>query len=93
MNFFGRVACHQYESKLLFSTLSDLMSQVVCSTRRSIHEAYQHAREIGVSITSVYNKLNGLEPPLSAALVRQSGKEAAAVMRHLTLRPAFAQRV
>jgi len=86
---FGRVACHQYESKLLFSTLSDLMSQVVCSTRRSIHEAYQHAREIGVSITSVYNKLNGLEPPLSAALVRQSGKEAAAVMRHLTLRPAL----
>ena len=84
---FGRVACHQYESKLLFSTVGDLMSQVVCSVRRSIHEAYQHAQEISVSITSVYNKLNGLEPALSEALVRQSSKEAAEVLQYLTPAP------
>jgi hypothetical protein len=84
---FGRVAGHQYESKLLFSTLTDLMSQVACCSRRSMHEAYQHTGDVGVSITAVYDKLNRLEPPVSAALVRQSAREAAAVMAHLPRRP------
>jgi IS4 transposase len=84
---FCREARQQYQSQLLFSSLVGLMSQVICGTRRSLHEAYQHTQEIGVSITSVYNKLNGLEPPIGAALVRRSAAEAEAVMEHLPAPP------
>jgi IS4 transposase len=84
---FCREARQQYQSQLLFSSLVGLMSQVICGTRRSLHEAYQHTQEIGVSIASVYNKLNGLEPPISAALVRYSAAEAGAVMQHLPAPP------
>ena len=49
------------------------MSQVVCGSHKSLHAAYQaSAQEIGVSVTSVYNKLNGVEPETSASLVRYS---------------------
>ena len=47
---------HQYTRELLFSSVFDLMSQVVCGQRRSIHAAYLASfEEISVSITSVYN--------------------------------------
>ena len=80
---FRSEARQQYESKLLFSTLVGLMGQVVAGVRRSLHEAYQHTQEAGVSIASVYNKLNGLEPAVSVALVRQSAAEVRAVLEHL----------
>jgi hypothetical protein len=39
----------------LFSSLFDIMSQVVCGTHRSVHAAYQaSAEDIGVSITSPF---------------------------------------
>ena len=75
--WFARVAEHQYTRELLFSSVFDLMSQVVCGTQRSVHAAYQASEEeIGVSITSVYNKLNGLEATTSAELVRYAAGEA-----------------
>jgi hypothetical protein len=77
-------ARRQYESKLLFSTLVGLMGQVVLGTRRSVHEAYQHAAEASaVSLAAVYDKLNGLEVGVSAALVRRSAAEARVVLEHL----------
>ena len=82
---FRDVARHQYESKLLFSTLAGLMGRVVLGTRRSVHEAYRHADEgeVAVSITAVNDKLNRLEPDVGAALVRRSADEAWAVLDHL----------
>ncbi|QBQ54780.1 hypothetical protein [Nitrosococcus wardiae] len=66
----------QYTRELLFSSIFELMSLVVTQTFSSINAAYQARREtIGVSITSVYNKLNGLETSVSAALVRDSAME------------------
>jgi IS4 transposase len=85
---FCREARQQYQSELLFSSVADLLSQVVCSTRRSLHEAYQQTQQVAVSITSVYNKLNGVEGGVSAALVRHSASEVQAVLRHLPLPPA-----
>lgn len=71
----------QYTRKLLFSILFDLMSQVVCGIRRSVHAAYQASvEEISVSITSVYNKLNGVETETSASLVRYSAREVAPII-------------
>ena len=72
---FERVADRQYTRDLLFSSVFDLMSQVVCGSRKSVHAAYQASvDEIGVSITSIYNKLNGVEPGTSASLVRYSAE-------------------
>ena len=56
--------------ELLFSTVVEMMSSVSCGIRPSIHAAYQaRASEIGVSVTSVYNKLNAMESNVSAQLV------------------------
>ncbi|MCH8959951.1 MAG: IS4 family transposase [Bacteroidetes bacterium] len=77
-------AQRQYTKELLFSTLFDLMSKVVCGIRPSIHAAYQAtSEEIAVSITSVYNKLNATETGISAALVRYSAAQLAPVIEHL----------
>ncbi len=81
---FEQNAQRQYTKKLLFSTLFDLMTRVVCGIRPSIHAAYQASlEEIAVSITSVYNKLNAAETIISAALVRYSAAELAPVTRGL----------
>lgn len=85
---FHEVAQHQYESKLLFSTVVQLIGQVVAGPRRSVHEAYQHAGDVGVSVAAVYDKLNGMEPAIARAMVRRGAAEAAAVAGHLSLPPA-----
>jgi hypothetical protein len=51
----------QYTKALLFSTVVEMMNTVACGIRPSIHAAYQSQKEqMNVSVTSVYNKLNGL---------------------------------
>jgi len=46
------------------------MTQVARRQQRSVNAAWQAAVEtIGVSVTSVYNKLNGLETATIAGLV------------------------
>lgn len=68
--WFETVAQQQYTRKLLFSSLFELMTQVVLRQSGSIRAAWlQTEGEVGVSLASVYNKLNGLEVGTSAALV------------------------
>jgi hypothetical protein len=53
---FERSAKTQYTRELLFSTVVNLMSLVVCGVHPSVHAAHQaSSEEIGVSVTSVYN--------------------------------------
>jgi IS4 transposase len=67
---FEDVAQKQFTHKLLFSTIVDLMSVVVCRIRPSIHAAFQaRAETIEVTIDAVYDKLDRLETTVSAALV------------------------
>jgi IS4 transposase len=67
---FEDVAAKQFTHKLLFSTIVDLMSVVVCRIRPSIHAAYQaRAETVGATIDAVYDKLDGTETAVSAALV------------------------
>src|SRR5215207_1951452 len=67
---FEDVAEKQYTNKLLFSTIVDLMSVVVCRIRPSIHAAFQaRAETAGATIDAVYDKLDGTETAVSAALV------------------------
>ena len=82
--WFEGTAVEQYTRDLFFSTVLELMNLVVFKTFPSVHAAYQDSGEaIGVSIASVYNKLNGLEASTSAALVRDTASEKAGIMEAL----------
>src|SRR5713101_7732073 len=71
--WFARTAQKQYTRTLLFSTVYDLMSHVVFRIKPSVRAAYRDREdEVGASLISVYNKLNGLETHTSAELVRYS---------------------
>ena len=73
--WFEQTAEAQYTRELLFSTLFELMSHVVCRVRRSVHDAYQAAEHIATSVGAVYRKLARIEPTTAAALVRYSAQE------------------
>src|SRR5262245_54724727 len=61
----------QYTRELLFSSVFDLMSVVVTGSYGSVCSAYKDLKEsIPVSLTSVYNKLQGIEANVSAQMVR-----------------------
>jgi hypothetical protein len=82
--WFEATAKEQYTKDLLFSTVLDLMIKVVSGKYKSVHAAYQALEEdIGVSITSVYNKLNGIEPSTSAQLVRYATYQVEPIIRKL----------
>jgi len=68
---FEDVADQQYTKRLLFSSIVDLMSPVVCRIQPAVHAAYQaHAETLDATVQAVYGKLDRTEPALSAALVR-----------------------
>ena len=82
--WFNKTAKDQYTKDLLFSTVFDIMSCVVCGSRSSVNAAYQASKEqIGVSITSVYNKLNGIETHTSAELVRYAAGQVSPIIEKL----------
>src|SRR5271169_734173 len=81
---FEQHAENQYTRELLFSQIVDLMGQVVCGIYPSANAAYQKQRErFTVSRTAVYDKLNGVETQVSAALTRQTAAGLSAVIREL----------
>src|SRR3954451_16989378 len=72
---FERQAEEQYTRELLFSSVVDLMSLVVTCTYPSVRAAYlDEVVDLPVSLTSVYNKLQGLEDPVCAELVRHTAR-------------------
>jgi IS4 transposase len=82
--WFEQLDSGQYTRDLLFSTVFNLMSQVVCGSHKSIHAAYQAAKdEVGTSVVSVYNKLNGLDPHSCAERVRMTAREASGLIEPL----------
>src|SRR5262249_21555236 len=72
-DLFARTAQHQYTRELMFSSLVQLMSEVVLGGHPTVHAAYQaHKETMGVSTTALYNELDRVEPQVSAALVHDS---------------------
>jgi IS4 transposase len=72
-SLFKQKAQSQYTRELTFSSVVDLMGQVVTSSFGSVRAAYlDKSFDIPVSLTSLYNKLQGVEPAVSAALVGHS---------------------
>jgi IS4 transposase len=81
---FARTAQHQYTRELMFSSLVQMMREVVLGVHPTVHAAYQAHREaIGVSTTALYNKLDRVEPGVSAALVRDAAELAEPVVKAL----------
>lgn len=71
----------QYTRELLFSTLVDLMSLVVCGIYPSVNAAYKRkATKINVSRTAVYDKINRVDPEIVAALLRETADELASLI-------------
>src|SRR5574341_722694 len=82
--WYERTAKKQYTRERLFSTVYDLMSQVVFRLQPSVHAAYRaQEAQVGTSVVSVYNKLQEIDPHTSAALVRYSAPQLAPLIEHL----------
>ena len=72
---FADRADRQYERKLLFSTMIDLMALVVCGMHPSVYAAHKKLRaQVGVSVTALYDKLAGVETATTEALVAHSAE-------------------
>lgn len=81
---FVEVAQEQYTHELAFSTCARLLSQVTLGQAKSVHAAFVKDRAtIPVSITSLYEKLQHVEPRVCEALVQRSATALAAVITHL----------
>jgi len=71
----------QYQKQLLFSQLVAVMSAVATRQQQSVHASYLAAKDqLGVSPAAVYDKLKGLEPGLSAALIRETAVDAGQII-------------
>ncbi|MBD3886679.1 hypothetical protein IFO70_34025 [Phormidium tenue FACHB-886] len=74
----------QYTRELLFSSLVNLLSLVVCGIHPSVSAAYKaKAETLNVSRGILHQKLNGVEIAVSAALVREMASELAALIGQL----------
>ena len=83
-DWYERMADKQYTKELLFSSVYDLLSQVVFKIKPTVHAAYQEKEEeIGTSVVAVYDKLKGIETHTSAELVRYSAMEFRAILDQL----------
>jgi hypothetical protein len=81
---FTDTAEQQYERELLFSSVVDVMCEVVCRIRPSVHAAYQaDTAKISVSVRALYDKLAHVEPELSAALVAHTASKLRPVIERL----------
>jgi hypothetical protein len=81
---FEQHAQTQYTRTLLFSSVVDLMSLVVCGIKPSVNAAYKHLQKrIPVARTNVYEKINHTEPAVSAALVRHTAGTLTEIIDHL----------
>jgi hypothetical protein len=82
--WYERTAQKQYTRDLLFSSVYDLMNQVVFCVQPSVRAAYRAQQDdVATSLVSVYSKLNGLETHTSAELVRYSAREFAPLIEHM----------
>ncbi|UBF30053.1 transposase (plasmid) [Kovacikia minuta CCNUW1] len=74
----------QYTQELLFSEVVNVLSLVVCGVHPSVNAAYKaKATELSVERAAFYQKLNGIEIGVSAALLRETAGELSQLIEHL----------
>jgi len=85
---FAQHAEQQYERTLLFSSVVDLMGLVVCKVQPAVSSAYRMIKDtLPVSLTAMYDKLNGIEGDVTAALVRHTGTRLGSVIEAMKAQP------
>jgi hypothetical protein len=73
---FQRNADRQFCRDLYFSLVVQLMMPVTLRIRNSLHSAYRSLLEPAVvTLKAVYDKVNRMEPGVSAAFVRETAAE------------------
>jgi hypothetical protein len=73
---FEEKADTQYTRELTFSSVVDLMGQVVTSAFPSVRAAFlDKSFDISVSLTALYNKLQRIEPAVATELVAHSARQ------------------
>ena len=78
---FARTAEVQYTRALLFSSVVNMMGQVVLGVQPSVHAAYQaQAAQLSISDQAIYDKLRQVEVRVSAKLVQDAARQAAPVI-------------
>jgi hypothetical protein len=82
---FQQTAKDQYPRRLLFSSLVEILGDVVTRQHRSLHSAYRsQPSKLAVSLASLYDKLNHTEPAVSETLVQHTAQKLQAVMQSWT---------
>src|SRR3954454_22732712 len=81
---FEEKADAQYTRELTFSSVVDLMGQVVTTAFPSVRAAFlDKSFGISVSLTALYNKLQRIEPGVAAELVRHSARQLQPLIREV----------
>jgi IS4 transposase len=81
---FAKTAKRQYLHELTFSTCVELLGLVVTQIRPSVNAAYRtRCERIGVSVQSLYQKLAGIEPAVSEALVAETAADLGAIIERM----------
>ena len=81
---FASMRWHSTRMKLLFSTVVQTLALAVNGVRSSVHAAYlANQEDFSVGVRSLYDKLQGVEPQVSRALVRESSERLAPVIKAL----------
>jgi Transposase DDE domain len=81
---FRDVAQRQYANQLLFSTCAELLVEVTLFGCSSVNAAYlRNQEDIPVSVVSVYEKLQRVEPAVCEALVARTADRAQGVITKL----------
>lgn len=84
---FVKTAKRQRSGELLFSSIVDLLAMVATGSRKSVNDAYKAKKEqFTVSVTAVYDKLNGVETEVSRQMVRQTALRMGEVVQRLAPR-------
>lgn len=84
---FEKTAVSQYTLQLPFATVAEVMGEVVFNVSPSVGASLQERAEtLPVSRKAFYQKLNGVEPQVSAVLVRDSAEQMAPVIGRLGTR-------
>lgn len=83
-DIFRSTATMQTQRQLLFSSIVQLMCLVVCRIKPSVNASYVYLEEsFSVSVKSVYNKINKVEPEVSRELVFRTAEKVKEVIDEL----------
>lgn len=70
-----KVAGQQRQRKILFSFLVNIMLLVACKIRPAVHAAYKALGPQAFTVDAVYDKLQGIEIPLSEMLLEHTAEK------------------